>query len=97
MPQSKTPPLTVGSLLAAVRSVSRPCGMARSEEQINELLARNEWETLDHIRDWETKLMAQNVMPQGDPSKDEVLRRSTPSLSTCRRRRQNVGSRGARQ
>ena len=35
---------------------------------------RNEWETLDHIRDWETKLMAQNVMPQGDPSKDEVLR-----------------------
>jgi hypothetical protein len=36
--------------------------------------ARNEWETLDHIHDWETKLMAQNVMPQGDPSKDEVLR-----------------------
>ena len=35
---------------------------------------RNEWETLDHIRDWETKLMAQNVMRQRDPSKDEVLR-----------------------
>jgi hypothetical protein len=35
---------------------------------------RNEWETLDHICDWETKLMAQNVMPQGDPSEDEVLR-----------------------
>src|SRR6516162_2019400 len=36
----------IGSLLGAMRSVSWACGTARLEEQINELLARNEWETL---------------------------------------------------
>jgi hypothetical protein len=49
--------LTSARLRCVLPSPGRCCGAAKSEEQTNELLLRDGWETLDRIGDWETMLL----------------------------------------